>query len=49
MEDKVKIDIVFDNLTLPQLVFVQGVVIPEIQAIVDRYAKDIDDLGCLTC
>lgn len=45
MEDKVKINIVFDNLTLPQLVFVQAVIMPEIQSVIDRYSADIDELG----
>lgn len=46
MEEKKKefCSILFHDLNMGQMVFVQAVVIPEINTVLNKYAKDIKDL-----
>lgn len=43
--EKEFVSIEFKDLNLAQLLFVQAVVMPEITALLDRYAKDLVELG----
>lgn len=44
-EKKEFCSILFNDLNLGQMLFVQAVVIPEINAVLNKYAKEIAEIG----
>jgi len=48
-EDKEFVCFKFNNLTLSQLVFVQAVVMPRLQEVLEEYAHDLAELGGAKC